>query len=62
MVLSFEELVSSIIAMFNPLFQYLFDEVYTKPGEYTANREGYFDFSKLDMSLLDDKNMFYMSW
>ena len=58
-IYSFDELISSIIAMFNPSFQYLFDEIYTKPGEYSVDRKDYLDFSNLDISLLDDKNMFY---
>lgn len=58
-LISSEEFIVSIIAMFNPLFQYLFDEIYVKPGEYTSDRSDYFDFSKVDTSLIKDKNMFY---
>lgn len=58
-VISGEQLVSSIIALFNPSFQYLFDEIYVKPGEYSNDRNGYFDFSKLNTYWIKDKNMFY---
>lgn len=58
-VYSGHEFVSSIIAMFNPAFQYLFDEIYVKPGEYSSDRNGYFDFSKIDISWLKDEDMFY---
>ena len=33
-IYTFDELISSIIAMFNPAFQYLFDEIYDFAGEY----------------------------
>lgn len=43
----------TLISMFNSLFMYPFDDVYDNVGGYTYNRKDSFDFSKLDLSMIN---------
>lgn len=47
-----DEYGASLISMFNSLFVYPFDDVFETTGEYKTNREGSFDFSKLDLTMI----------
>lgn len=48
----YDEFGMSLISMFNSLFMYPFDDVYSIGGEYTPDRSSGLDFSKLDFSMI----------
>lgn len=43
---------TTLVSMFNILFSYPLDDIYTKEGGYKLDRTNELDFSKLDLSLL----------
>lgn len=47
--IGYDEIGTMLINMFNTLFIYGFDDVYTSEGGYKLNREDEFDFSKLNI-------------
>ena len=51
--LGYDEFGMTLLAMFNALFIYPFDDVFDTSGEYTVNRNDAFDFSILDLSVLN---------
>ena len=48
----YDEYGAVLLSMFNSLFVYPFDDVFETTGEYKLDREGCFDFSKLDLSMV----------
>ena len=50
---SYDEFGMILIGMFNSLFMYPFDDVFETSGEYKVNRNGSFDFSKIDLSMVN---------
>ena len=51
--ISYNTLISSSIAMFNPLFSYANDDVYKNDNKYTLLDNNGLDYSKLDLSLIN---------
>lgn len=51
--LSYDELGMTLIAMFNAIYIYPFDDVYDTSGEYSYVREDVFDFATLDLSVVN---------
>lgn len=51
--LSNEIIFGLILARFNTLYCYPFDDIYKKDNNYNLDREEYLDFSKLDLSELE---------
>ena len=51
--LSYDEFGMSLIAMFNSLYIYPFDDVYDTSGEYSIVREDVFNFADLDLSMIN---------
>lgn len=51
--LSYDEFGMSLIAMFNALYIYPFDDVYDTRGEYSVIRDDSFDFANLDLSMIN---------
>lgn len=49
----YNEYAMILISMFNSLFMYPMDDIYSIPGEYTLNRGDGLDFSKLDLSMIN---------
>lgn len=48
----YDEYGMTLLAMFNSLFIYPFDDVYDTSGEYSVNRNDGIDFSILDLSMI----------
>jgi len=53
MVFSYDEFGMTLICMFNSLFLYPYDDVYDTTGGYSVNRTDNFDFSNLDLSMVN---------
>jgi len=51
--IQYDELGMTLISMFNVVFMYPFDDIYTSSGGYKVNRKSEFDFSKLDLSKIN---------
>lgn len=51
--IGFDEFGMAMLAMFNSLFIYPFDDVYDTSGEYSVVRNDVFDFSILDLSMVN---------
>lgn len=49
----YDEYGMVLISMFNSLFMYPMDDIYTIPGEYTLDRSDGLDFSLLDLSMVN---------
>lgn len=49
----YDEFAVTLLAMFNALFLYPFDDVYDTSGEYTSVRNDVLDFSTLDLSMVN---------
>ena len=49
----YDEYGMILIGMFNSLFVYPYDDVFETSGEYRINRTSGFDFSKLDLSMIN---------
>ena len=49
----YDEFAMTVMGMINALFVYPFDDVYTSVGEYKIDRSLEFDFSKLDLSMVN---------
>lgn len=49
----YDEFGMTLLAMFNSLFIYPFDDVYDTSGEYSVNRSDVLDFSILDLSMIN---------
>ena len=50
--IGYDEFGMTLLAMFNALFLYPFDDVYDTSGEYSVVRENVLDFSILDLSMV----------
>lgn len=48
----YDEYGMVLISMFNSLFMYPMDDIYSIPGEYTMERDDGLDFAKLDLSMV----------
>lgn len=51
--IGYDEFGMALISMFNTLFMYPFDDVYSIKGEYTFDKSDGLDFSKLDLSMVN---------
>ena len=49
----YNEYAMVLISMFNSLFMYPMDDIYSIPGEYTLNRVDGLDFGSLDLSMIN---------
>ena len=49
----YDEYGMLLLGLFNSLFMYPFDDVFETSGEYKLNRDDSFDFSKLDLSMVN---------
>lgn len=53
LIIGIDEFGMVLLSMFNSLFLYPFDDVYDVDGGYQLNRSNNFDFSSLDLSMLE---------
>lgn len=53
MILSYDEFGMTLLTMFNSLYIYPFEDVFESSREYKSNRTDEFDFSNLDLSMVD---------